>query len=62
MKYKVSIGRTAYEYAEIEIEADNEEQAREKADERLDDLDDIEFKPTNADIVILTVEPEGATE
>ena len=57
MKYKVSIGRTAYEYAEIEIEAENEEQAREEA-ENLIDESEIDFKPMDANHSIISVEPQ----
>lgn len=46
MKFKVNICRIGYSHKEIEVEAENEEQAKEKA---LDTAGNFEFSENHAD-------------
>lgn len=48
-KYKATVCRTSYAFREIEVEADNEEQAKEKL---LDEAGDYEFSEKSADYSI----------
>ena len=56
MKYNITVGRTVYERGILTVEAANEDEAAELADEMLCDDPEIEWNAFDADSNVASVE------